>query len=166
MKRRTNTEEREDEWDDTIRLARIEALDEVLEAARQAGATFTPDSTETILKAVASVCDVEQFDRTRRLRKEIRQVLGDIANEQTSPDIAILKISFKTELLPDEQERYLSDFERQRIRRYHRCEMSIREIAYVLDRSISTVHQVITEKSTERTQQQSEYESYNTYTEV
>lgn len=143
MSNQTNTDK--NEWEDGIKHARIRAFDDVFDAVHKTGAVLTPSGKMAILEAVAAVCDIEHWDYKNKLRQEVDRAADDVFRHRTNTEIAFLKIAFKTELLPGEQERFLCDTEREWINHLRGTGMSIRDIAYILDRSVSTIHQAITD---------------------
>ncbi len=139
-------------WQKTYQRMLHGSLGDVIEIARQAGATFTPDKMTEFLKAVASVCDVEKWDYTNRLKISICEVAEETAPERSR--LAYLKIDHLVDYPPHLQGRYMTQSERGAIIMMHEDhpQLSYRDLSYITDRSISSIHELInTAESTERT---------------
>ena len=124
-----------------------------------------PEQAQKILDAIVMLIEEGYLLLASEVYATAYDVAIDIESKKVDPGIGIEKILYMTEYPRHTRPYHISPYEASCIKQYREIhKMSYREIAYVTERSLESIHRVIQEAETKQTTKTSVPESYNVCT--
>lgn len=121
-----------------------------------------PEQAQKILDAIVMLIEEGYLFLTSEMYATAYEVAIDIESKKVDPGIGIDKILYVVECPRHTRPYHINRFEASRIKQYREIsKMSYREIAYITERSLESIHRVIQEAETKQTTKTSVPESYN-----
>ncbi len=121
-----------------------------------------PEQAQKILDAIVMLIEEGYLLLASEMSATAYEVAIDIESKKVDPGIGIEKILYMVEYPRHTRPYHLSPYEASCIKLYREIhKMSYREIAYITERSLESIHRVIHEAETKQTTKTSVPESYN-----
>ena len=124
-----------------------------------------PEQAQKILDAIVMLIEEGYLVLASEVYATAYDVAIDIESKKVDPGIGIDKILYMVEYPRHTRPYHISLYEASWIKQYREIsKMSYREIAYITERSLESIHRVIQDAETKQTPKTSVPESYNVCT--
>ena len=121
-----------------------------------------PEQAQKILDAIVMLIEEGYLILASEVYATAYDVAIDIESKKVDPGIGIDKMLYMVEYPRHTRPYHINRFEASWIKQYREIsKMSYREIAYITERSLESIHRVIQEAETKQTTKTSVPESYN-----
>lgn len=137
-----------------------EILDDMSDILQKSG--IPPEQAQKILDAIVMLIEEGYLILSAEVYGTAYDVGIDIEAKKIAPEIGINKLIHMVDCPRLTRTYHINQFEASSIKRYREIhKMSYREIAYITERSLESIHRVIQEAETKQTTKTSVPESYN-----